>query len=486
MTRLKKTALLTMMISSLTLTGCLSGGGGGGGDEQVREQQKRINNDFFVVDEAQLPFTALADIAPYNTTSRWSGVLDGAGYRIEVPENWNGMLVMWAHGYRGTGSSLTVDSPPMRQYLIDNGYAWAASSYSTNYYDVRAGVEDTNALALAFTDIAADNGRTLATPVKYYIAGASMGGHITAAAVERETKETANNVVDYAAAAPFCGVLGDTELFNYFAGYSLSLFELAGVGAEKFPIPEADAATKLAAARALFWNDYDADKSAAGLTAEGLAVYQTLKNLSGGERPTYQFSFGLFQDLLQSFAGSDGTVDGIFLKSVINTTGLTYRFESELGEPLTTNEINFNAAILQADANVDAVNALRKDGLRWVPKVNGEFDVPVLTAHTIGDLFVPVSMEQIYRERAEDNGNGELLVQRAMRAPGHCDFTLTEWTETLDALLTWEQTSVKPGGDDWLTPETVADPLFGCTYTNNTGEIPGNFPRSFLPSCTPD
>ncbi|WVM88142.1 alpha/beta hydrolase [Halopseudomonas pachastrellae] len=482
MNPLKRPTLLAILVGSIGLTGCL-GSSNDSDDPDPRPQQVRINQGFFTIDESALPFDALAPVAPYTTTSRWSGVLDGAAYRVEVPENWNGYLVMWAHGYRGTGAALTVDNPPMRQYLIDNGYAWAASSYSTNFYDVRAGVEDTNALALAFTDIAAKNGRTLAEPTKYYITGASMGGHVTAAAVERETLDTANNVVEYSAAAPFCGVVGDTELFNYFGGYNLSLFALAGEPADSFPVAPADAAAKVAAARAALWVDYDANPNANGLTAEGLGLYQTLKNLSGGERPIYPLSFGGFQDLLQSFAGSDGTVDGIFQESVINTEGLTYRFQTELGQPQTTDEINFNAAILKADADVDSVNALRSDGLRWVPKVNGEFDVPVLTAHTIGDLFVPILMEQVYRQRAEDQGSADNLVQRAIRAPGHCDFTMTEWTQTLADLLTWEQTGVKPGGDDWLTPATVADPAFGCTYTNNAGEIPGNVERSLMPPC---
>lgn len=233
MNPLKRPTLLAILVGSIGLTGCL-GSSNDSDDPDPRPQQVRINQGFFTIDESALPFDALAPVAPYTTTSRWSGVLDGAAYRVEVPENWNGYLVMWAHGYRGTGAALTVDNPPMRQYLIDNGYAWAASSYSTNFYDVRAGVEDTNALALAFTDIAAENGRTLAEPTKYYITGASMGGHVTAAAVERETLDTANNVVEYSAAAPFCGVVGDTELFNYFGGYNLSLFALAGEPADSF------------------------------------------------------------------------------------------------------------------------------------------------------------------------------------------------------------------------------------------------------------
>lgn len=74
--------------------------------------------DYFV-DEAELPFEALSGATAY-----W-GVHKGAGYRIEVPDDWNGSLVMWAHGFRGTGLELTVDNHPLRNFLIPNGYAWA-------------------------------------------------------------------------------------------------------------------------------------------------------------------------------------------------------------------------------------------------------------------------------------------------------------------------------------------------------------------------
>ena len=130
-------------------------------------------------------FKALTGAA--GETDRYTGALGGAGYRVEVPKNWNGKLVVYAHGYAGTGADLGVQTPQLRRHLIDNGYAWAASSYSKNYYDVRAGVEDSNNLVLNFNKITADNGRTLAAPAKHYITGHSMGGHITGAAIEDET-----------------------------------------------------------------------------------------------------------------------------------------------------------------------------------------------------------------------------------------------------------------------------------------------------------
>jgi hypothetical protein len=48
------------------------------------------------------------------------------------------------------GDELTVDSPPLRAYYLSQGYAWLASSYSANFYDVRAGVESTNSLVRYF------------------------------------------------------------------------------------------------------------------------------------------------------------------------------------------------------------------------------------------------------------------------------------------------------------------------------------------------
>jgi hypothetical protein len=69
--------------------------------------------DYFV-DPTKLPFDALPGLA----SQRWWGVHGGAGYRIEVPEHWNGELVVWAHGFAGFGLELTVQNHPLRAYLL--------------------------------------------------------------------------------------------------------------------------------------------------------------------------------------------------------------------------------------------------------------------------------------------------------------------------------------------------------------------------------
>lgn len=58
----------------------------------------------YFVDATKLPFDAL----PGTSTRRLFGVHKGAGYRIEVPDSWNGSLVLYAHGFRGNGLELTA------------------------------------------------------------------------------------------------------------------------------------------------------------------------------------------------------------------------------------------------------------------------------------------------------------------------------------------------------------------------------------------
>ena len=233
--RFKSRHVLTPLLAALALSAC----GGSDNDLQPSSAEAARPQDSRTFAPVVPTLNALANpagatVAP--DTDRWVGVNKGASYAIEVPKNWNGMLVMYAHGYAGTGPNLIAQTPAIRRHLISQGYAWAASSYSKNYYDVRAGVEDTNALALAFNDIARANGRALPAPSKTYIIGHSMGGHIAAAAVDEENIRTANNKVRYAGAVPMCGVLGDTELFDYFTAYQIAAQKEAGVPATSWPV----------------------------------------------------------------------------------------------------------------------------------------------------------------------------------------------------------------------------------------------------------
>ena len=92
----------------------------------------------------------------------------------------------------------------------------------------------------------------------------------------------------------------------------------------------------------------------------------------------------------------------------------------------------------------------------------------MVSIHTLGDLFVPFSMQQVYNQRVAAKGNSTWLVQRAIRGASHCDFSTAEQVEAFEAMIMWERDGIKPAGDDVMTPATVAATNYGCTFTRNT------------------
>ena len=92
----------------------------------------------------------------------------------------------------------------------------------------------------------------------------------------------------------------------------------------------------------------------------------------------------------------------------------------------------------------------------------------MVTIHTLGDLFVPFNMEQVYQKRVAAKGNSTWLVQRAIRGASHCDFTVAESEAAFDDMIKWERDGIKPLGDDVVTPAVVAASTYGCKFTKNT------------------
>jgi len=358
---------------------------------------------------------------------------------------------------------LNITTPSgLRRYLLENGYAWAASSYDKNYYDVRSGIEETNKLALNFTSIAAQNGRPLAWPTKIYITGHSMGGHISAAAVEEEAYNYANNKVRYNGAVPMCGVTGDEELFDYFAAAQLAAQKLAGYAATSYPVSAETWASINANVQAALFTTFPSVPTATGLTWKGIMM-----NLTGGSRPMFDTGFaGPMTATVWGTFGGDGTINGILNKQGIDTNSIVYHFDADTSK-MTADEYAFNVSIARATKDSQA-NRLRRDGLRWIPKCNGNFSVPVVVIHTLGDMYVPFRMAQIHYNRSQAGTGKNWLVQRAIRGISHCDFTVSEQVAALDAMLKWEQQGIKPTGDDVVTAATVANANYGCNFTINT------------------
>jgi len=401
----------------------------------------------YFVDESKLPFDALPGT---NTTRLW-GIHNGAGYRIEVPGNWNGDLVLYAHGFRGTGLELTVSNPRIREYLVTNGYAWAASSYSKNAYDVKQGVKDTHALGQFF------HGK-VGKPRRTWITGHSMGGHITGVAIEQYPRA-------YAGALPMCGVMGDNELFDYFLDFNLVAQALAGVDAQ-FPFPADYLTDVVPDLQMALGSPYPVALNQFGLMLAGVT-----QNISGGPRPGFPISFAVWGNFLFTVGVTGGDI-GVAPGNVQDNWETVYQIDSD--PALSPEEIALNAAVLRVAMDPQGRHP---DGLANIPPITGKLPIPVLSLHTIGDLFVPFSMEQIYARRAAMQGAADRLVVRAIRDHGHCGFAVQEEAAAFADLVSWVEDGVKPAGDDILDPAKVAHPNFGCAFS-----LPGH--AGYAP-CTP-
>ena len=361
-----------------------------------------------------------------------------------MPYAWNGKLVMWAHGYRGTGPELTLDDHPLRAFLVANGYAWAASSYSKNAYDPAQGAKDTHALTTLF------NGR-FGSPNRTYITGASMGGHVTGVVAEQWPQS-------YDGAMPICGVLGDYELFDFFLDFNVAAQTLSGQ-----------------AKTYLYGTDYltatvPATKAALGpafpyaLNAAGQQHKSLVQLRSGGVRPMFDQGWLYWNGVAGDFLFGLGVGDGTLPRQpgvAVQNSDVVYQFDTN--PALSAAEDAFNIAVQRVTADPQA---RRTNGLANVTPTTGDLRIPMLTLHTLGDLFVPFHMEQEYARRVAAKGRSNLLVQRATRDIGHCAFTPTEMVQTFVDLTRWVEAGVKPAGDAVLDPAAVADPAFGCKFTD--------------------
>lgn len=418
----------------------------------------------------------------------WTGIAsDGAAYRIEVPPQWNGTLVMYAHGFRGNGNVVWVDKPQLRQYFVDRGYAWAASSYAMNGYDPGDGVVDTHDLLEAFPSV------TGLDPQQAIMTGLSMGGEITTAEIEAYKG-------DFAGAMPYCGVLAGNDLFDYYLGANVTAAALTGTTIS-YPTTLAAGIAYTPAYQTAVQSELPAlgispnpatggQTFATDLTRTGATWADTVEQLSGGSRPgfssalDYWNSFGFapltkIPFLFGLYPGLNGGTLGLANGSVAGNEGTFYTLSDQPARMLPQ-EIALNRAVLRvpvtATSSADALSPAE------LPAISGDPGIPVLSIHGIGDLFVPFSMDQRYDKMMVAHGQGRLFVGRAIREVTHCGYTTNELSAGFAALASWISTGRRPAGDDILSPTAVASPFFGCRFTDPT---PGDHPEFKGLPCPP-
>lgn len=363
-------------------------------------------------------FRALA-----GATAAW-GAYEGGLYRYEVPASWNGGLVLYAHGYRGEGNRIFVGDPPIREHLIASGYAWAASSYRGNGYRPDWGMDDTLALRDLFR-------REVGEPRWTVLYGSSMGGHVVTATLEMRP-----GVVQGALSE--CGAVTGIEQIDYIAAYILAAETISGVSF-------AGAVDEASTRQILSTSFLPVMGQPPALTERGRQFESVVKHLVGGDLPyraegfAARYAPNLF---LQGNPSQPGPA-----QRAADTSGFQYEIDPGLGADAE----DLNARVRRLKAEGDA----RAGANPVFAPFSGRITVPLLTLHTTGDHFVPFRLEQEYRRKADAAGTAGLLVQRAVRRPGHCDFRPAERTHAFDDLVAWIERGVIPEGEDLLSADSA-------------------------------
>ena len=346
------------------------------------------------------------------------GTLGGVPYQISEPDKWNGGLVIYAHGYEGGGLGIgTVAAPAIDQHTTRQGYAWAASGFRAKNYRPDWYLEDTLALRDYFI-------RTHGQPRWTIIYGQSMGGHVAVAALELHPEVFQGALIE-------CGVVDGMTLFDWRYAYAAAAEYFSGL-----PI-------------------LDTSQS----------VFETLKfsrifNFLMGTPGDYTYYGKRFDNVIKHLAGGDlpYRLEGLKDKYAFNISpnSRSYGPEGNVDTRSTHFEIDPGFDLDEATLNRQVRRAILAEGTRSrqdnpvFAEFTGEIRVPVLTLHETGDFRVPFRQEQDFRRRTIAAGTSRLLVQRAQRKAGHCEFQGDIRKSAFDDLVAWIESGKIPSGDDVL------------------------------------
>jgi pimeloyl-ACP methyl ester carboxylesterase len=344
------------------------------------------------------------------------GRLAGAVYQIEMPDRWNGRLILFMHGFGEFRSEARVGPPDIRAYLVAQGYAWGSSSFSSTGWVPGRATDETAALWDHFT-------ATYGRPQRTYVIGESMGGAAANIAAERYPDR-------FDGALALCGSAGATS------GVSNPV-DVFVVGAFVAGVTQAD---------------YDATTDIGALIRDRIRpaledpqrrdrFERIMVDLSGGPRP-------FDRDGIRAEEETDWHRAELAVSAgVVPHHDTPYH----LGPASDVSDTDFNRSVLHLRTNDDALRAFVADN-----EATGNVAVPLLTMHTTGDGQVPIEEARILQRLVDKAGHRDLLVQRVIRDAGHCGFTNLEQTAGFEALVGWVEHNTKPDGNDVLTADMHA------------------------------
>ncbi|WP_327318673.1 alpha/beta hydrolase [Streptomyces sp. NBC_01235] len=365
---------------------------------------------------------------------------DGATWVADVPERWNGTLLLFSHGFGPTVAN-NAPTDAVRAELLAEGYAMAGSSYDPHgsMWALNSAERDQFATLDAVT-------AQIGTPRRTLAMGTSMGGLVNA-----QLARDGGGRIDGALGQ--CGlVAGGTDLDNYQldAEYTIARLLLPGqdVKLVRFGSSAEASATADLLTKAV---------TAAQNTPQGrarIALAAAFLNL-----PTW--APGKDRPAPTDWAGQEEQQYDWFAQGILSfVEGGRYAVELSVGGNNSWNRGVDHARLLAGSAHAPQVHALyRAAGLdlradlrtltegatitadpaavRTAQRTSSAgqgLEVPLLDIHTTADNLVPVEQENRFAARVRASGDGALLRQAFVERQGHCTFTTAETVAALHAL----------------------------------------------------
>lgn len=343
----------------------------------------------------------------------------GALYAIYRPENWNGDLIVYAHGFIDPAAPIAFPTndqiEPTRDALLALGYAVAYSSYSENGLAIKDAAQRTHQLSGMFV-------RHFGRPDRTYLMGHSLGGLVVVNLAERFPSQ-------YDGALAMCGMIGGSQAqVDYIANVRI-LFDLFYPNALPGTVADASA---------------DVDITTVVIPAIVAAI---------SADPTGALAISAITQTPVPFTNATQLVE-----SFIRAIGFNFRgFEDVFGRthqhmPFDNSETIYTSAIVPAPV-LAFVNAQAEryettpDAaayLRHFYEPTGELSIPLLTLHNAFDPVVPIFHEALYAADVAAAGSSDLLVQQVVPTYGHCVFGVDRMVEAVTDLAAWVETGVKP------------------------------------------
>jgi pimeloyl-ACP methyl ester carboxylesterase len=339
-----------------------------------------------------------------------------------VPPNWNGDLVVWAHGYVDItqplgfynlsfpdGSGGTVYLPDVVEAL---GFAFATTSYRTNGLAITQGVQDVEELVDQFS---ADTGE--AAPTHTYQTGASEGGLISVLLAEQSPQR-------FSGALAACGPIGDFQLQTNYIGDMRAVFDYYFPGVLPGP---ADRIPKHVIAG---WNSQYKPAIQHAIDARPDLATQLYK---------VAFAPAPYPTPLDTIAAD------VLWYNVFGTNDAVSKFGGNPYDNTTRVYFGSNNDL----ALNEGVNRYREDPTARVAMsaydTTGRVNIPVVTLHTTGDDVIPFWHEILYFLKVAYAGNTRRVTQIPVEAFGHCNFTLDEVLGAFALLVIQSGASPVPG-----------------------------------------